>query len=287
MKVANRVYDDQPVRGEQAYIYCLKARAQRHHCLGYGTFSVDLDSLEHQRKEYSRRIKPITHVPLYIKATALALQRNPEANAILFKKLFGLRIVRFETVDVNLPITRMIGDRMVTFIGTVRNAAAKTLAAIQDEVTAYQRCAPSASFAIRRIQRFSRMPLWQARVAHWRMTRSPEFYLRNAGTCGVTFVDGDWGEYMFPIAPTSVVFGIGTARSEPVVHGATIRIRRMLKCSLMLDNYVLSGLTGARLVRDFKNFLESGSFVVDELGTAASSNGAKQNSTASTCDERL
>ena len=287
MEVANRVYDDQPVRGEQAYIYCLKARAQRHHCLGYGTFSVDLDSLEHHRKEYCRRIKPITHVPLYIKATALALQRNPEANAILFKKLFGLRIVRFETVDVNLPITRMIEDRMVTFIGTVRNAGAKTLAAIQDEVTAYQRCTPSASFAIRRIQRFSRMPLWQARVAHWRMTRSPEFYLRNAGTCGVTFVDGDWGEYMFPIAPTSVVFGIGAARSEPVVHGTTIRIRRMLKCSLMVDNYVLSGLTGARLVRDFKNLLESGSFVADEFRTVASSNGAEQNSTASTCDERL
>jgi len=265
MEAANRICDEQPVRGEHAYIYCLKARAQRHHCLGYGTFSVDLDSLERYRKEYCRTIRPITHVPLYIKATALALQRNPEANAILFKRLFGLRIVRFESVDVNLPITRMIGDRMMTFIGTIRNAATKTLATIQDELATYQRCLPDESFAIRRIQRFSRMPLWQARFAHWRMIRSPEFYLRNAGTCGITFAEGDRGEYMFPIAPTSVCFGIGAARAEPVARGDTIKVGRVLKCSLMVDNYVLSGLTGARLVRDFKDLLESGSFVMDEL----------------------
>jgi hypothetical protein len=123
MDLPNRICHDQAVHGEQAYIYCLKDRAKRHHCLGYGTFSVNLDSLERHRKEYSRRVRPITYVPLYVKATALAIQRNPEANALLFRKLFGLRIVQFEKVDVNLPITRMIGDRLVTFIGTVRNAA--------------------------------------------------------------------------------------------------------------------------------------------------------------------
>lgn len=265
MKVGNRICRDQSVRGEQAYIYCLKARAKRHHCLGYGTFSVDLDPVERYRKEYSRRVRPITYVPLYVKATALAIQRNPEANAILFRKLFGLRIVRFETVDVNLPITRIIGDRIVTFIGTVRNAAAKPLCEIQEELAGYQRCPPEESFAIRRFQRLSGMPLWQIRLVHWRMTRSPRCLIRNVGTCGVTFVEGDSGDHMFPIAPMSAVFGIGGARREPIVRGGAVGTGHVLKCALMVDNFVISGLTGARLAKDFKDLLEGGSFVIEEL----------------------
>jgi len=36
---------------------------------------------------------------------------------------------------------------------------------------------------------------------------------------------GDYGEYLFPLEPTSVVFGIGAARREPVVRGDQIVIR--------------------------------------------------------------
>lgn len=265
MKLPNRICHNQTLRGEQAAVYCLKARAKRHHCLGYGTFSVDLDSLERHRKEYSRAVRPITHVPLYIKATALAIQRNPEANAILFRKFLGLRIVQFEKVDVNLPITRRIGDRTVTFIGTVRDAAAKPLYEIQEELLRYQKGPSEESFAMRRFQRLSRMPLWKLRLIHWRMTRSPRFLIRNVGTCGVTFLEGDGAEHMFPIAPMSAVFGIGGAHREPIIRGGAIGIGRVLKCTLMVDNYVVSGLAGASLGKDFKDLLESGSFVVEEL----------------------
>ncbi len=264
----NRICHNQTVRGEQAAVYCLKDRAKQHHCLGYGTFSADFKSLERYRKEYSRIVRPITFVPLYVKATALAIQRNPEANSILFKKLFGLRIVQFEKVDVNLPITRIIGDRQVTFIGTVRDAAAKSISAIQEELLQYQKSSPEQSFAMERFQRLTRMPLWQLKLMQWRMTRSPLFLIRNVGTCGLTFLDGDTAEHMFPIAPMSAVFGIGSARREPVVRGDTIGIGRMLKCTLMVDNYVVSGLTGARLGKDFKELLESGSFISEEIQKA-------------------
>ena len=265
MDTTNRISDSQTIRGEQAYAYALKDRAKRHHCLGYGTFSAELDTLEALRRQYSRAVRPITHLPLYIKAVARAIELNPEANAVLFKKPFGLKIVRFERVDVSLPITRRIGDRWVTFVGTVRNAAARSLAEIQEELVEYLRCPPERSFAIRRMQQFARMPLWMAQLVHRRMTWSPEFYIRNVGTCGLTLVGADWGEYLFPIAPTSVVLGIGAARREPVVQDDQIVIRRRLHCCMMADNFVISGLTGARLAHDFKELLETGSFVTDEL----------------------
>jgi pyruvate/2-oxoglutarate dehydrogenase complex dihydrolipoamide acyltransferase (E2) component len=266
MIMPNRIIHETPVRGEQAFVYGFKARARRHHCLGYGTFAVDVGSLGALRKQYSRAVRPITYLPIYVKATALALRSNPEANAILFKKLLGYKIVRFANVDVNLPISRRIGERMVTFIATIRDAASKSLADIQDEIRGHQQCPPETSFAIKRILQFEKLPFWMASFLHWRMTRSPSFYTRNVGTCGVTFSETgrDW-DRVFPIAPTSVVFGIGSALREPVVRGDEIVIGRILKCVLMVDNFVVSGLAGARLAHDFKQALETGAVIRQEL----------------------
>jgi len=262
---ANRVLDGRALRGEEAYVYGLKARALRHHCHGHGTFSVELDHLGDLRKRYSRERIPITALPIYVKAVALAMSRNPEANAVLFKKPFSLRIARFERVDVNLPITRVVEGRRITFVATIRDTASKSLAEIQREISSYQKGPPEESFAIQRMLRFSRMPLWKARLAHWRMTWSPEFYIRNVGSCALTYLEGGGYERIFPIAPTSVAFGIGTSGREAVVCGDDIVSRRRLRCTLMVDNFVVSGLTAARLVRDFKELLESGAFVHQEL----------------------
>ncbi len=261
----NRIVEEVPLRGETAYIYALKRRAQMHHCMGYGTFAVDLTETEKLRREYSRRIRPITLVPLYIKATALAVGRNPEANAILFRKPFGMRIVKFERVDVSLPVTRRLGDRWITFVGTIRDAAEKPLYVIQSELAEYLRCPAEESPALQRFLRFDHMPLWQARLVHWWMKWSPSFYVRNVGTCGITLAEGDWFEHGFPIAPTSVCFGLGGARREPVVRGQEITIARVQKCTIMVDNYVVPGLVGAKLIQDFKELLETASFVAAEL----------------------
>jgi pyruvate/2-oxoglutarate dehydrogenase complex dihydrolipoamide acyltransferase (E2) component len=265
MNPANPIRGDRTLRGEEAYLYGLKARAKRHHCMAYGTFCLEMDRLETARRRYSREVRPITYLPIYLKAVALVVARHPEANAILFRKPFGYRVVQFERVDVSLPITRRIGDRWVTFIGTVRDAPTKPLATIQEELCAYQRCPQEQSFAIRRFQRLARMPFWLAQLFHRRLTRDPAFFGRSVGTCGLTLLEGDWGEHLFPVAPSSVVFGLGAARREPVVSGQEIVIRRMLKCCLMIDNYVVPGLTGAQMAREFKELLESGSVVTREL----------------------
>ena len=219
MNTPNQVTGVAPVRGELAYVYGFKDRVRRHHCLGYGTFDVDVSRLESVRKKYSRLIQPITDKSIFVKATALAIQRSPEANAILFRRWFGYRIVQFERVDVNLPITREFEGRIVTFIATIRDAAAKSLAQIQAEITSHQRRPAEECVALARFQRFAKMPLWLARLIHAWMTRSPRFYVSNVGTCGVTFLaDQNLGRF-FPIAPTSVVFSIGSTQWEPIVRG--------------------------------------------------------------------
>ena len=252
------------LRGEEAFVYGLKERAKQNHCLAYGTFSVEMERLESLRKEYSRAIAPITNVALFLKAAALAVERNPQVNAILFRGWLAPRIVQFRNVDVNLPITRQLGDRWITFIGTVRSAPTKSLVAIQRELTQYQRCRPEESQSIRRVLWFDGKPLWLARLVHFWMGRSPTFYIKNVGTCGLTIGAGHH-EYSFPIAPASAVFGLGGAAREPVVRGDSIAIARVMRCSLMIDNFVVPGLVAERLIHDFRALLESASFAEEEL----------------------
>jgi hypothetical protein len=174
-------------------------------------------------------------------------------------------------VDVSLPITRALNGRSVTFIATVRDAPGKTLAAIQEELRFHQRCPPEESPALQRFRRFGRMPFWMAQLVHRRLTRDPGFFGRSVGTCGLTMMEGaEWGDHLFPVAPSSVVFGIGAARRQPVVRGEEIVIRRMLNCCLMIDNFVIPGPAGARLAGEFCHLLESAEVVTRELTVSRS-----------------
>jgi pyruvate/2-oxoglutarate dehydrogenase complex dihydrolipoamide acyltransferase (E2) component len=261
-------FSERPLRGQEAFVYGFKQRAKQHHCLGYATFTVDVAALGELRKAYSRTIAPITYLPLYVKAVALTLARHPEANAILFKRWYGRRIARFDQVDVNLPITRRRSGSVVTFIGTVRDAPSKSLAEIQAELEHLLRDPVESLFAVRRILWFENRPLWLARLIHSWMARSPSFYLRNVGTCGLTLAENTCEDHFFPIAPTSVVFGLGNIHAAPVVRHDQVAVGRVLKCSLMVDNYVVSGLLAAKLLREFKVMLESGEFIRSELAAA-------------------
>lgn len=265
MTAPARIEKSRPLVGVEAYVWAFKQRARTHHCIGYGTFQVEVDGLAALRKRYAREVKPITTLPIVVKATALAIERNPDANSILFRKLVGYRIVNFDRADVNVPVTRMLDDTPFTFLATVRGAAHKRLADIQDEITEAQRCPPEELPQLQRIKRFARLPLWLARVFHSGMTRSPALYLKNAGTCGLTIMDAPWGDNFFPIGPTSAVFSIGGVRPEPVVRDGRIVIRRMMNVCLGVDNLVVSGPCGAKLSHDFKSLLERGDFIADEL----------------------
>ena len=255
----------------ETYMYGLKKRAQEHHCIVHGTFPVDLTAIAALRKRYSRAVRPVTLLPFFIKAVALSVRSTPNANRILFRRFpFGRRIARFSAIDVNVPITRMVDGELMTFIGTLRNVDGMTIGQIQDALEQMQRGDPAASPYIEKLRKLKRAPPFVALLFHWLMTRSPAFYLKNAGTCSLTTLDGMRGEQMFALGPSTSVFGIGGIGDEPVVRDGQVVVRRMLRASIALDNYVLSGGDGLALARAFQTLLESASFVHDELAHATS-----------------
>jgi pyruvate/2-oxoglutarate dehydrogenase complex dihydrolipoamide acyltransferase (E2) component len=248
-----------------AYVHGLKQRAQRHHCVGYGVFRVNVEEMDRLRREYSRRVAPITSLPIFIKATALAVGQVPQANSILFKHWFGHRVVRFRDVDVNVPITRSVDGEPVTFLIIVRRADQKTLTEIQNQLQHAIRSPPEQVAEIARITRASRLPRLGWRLYHWLMTRSPSFYVKNGGTCALTVMNESWGDQFFPIGPTTCVFSVGGPRADAVVEGDQIVARRLVNVCLGVDNYVMSGPQAAAVARAFQTLLQDPSFIRAEM----------------------
>ena len=62
-KGPNRVAHSRVVRGEEAYLYAFKSRAKRHHCLGYGTASIDVGRMLQLHHDYCHRVRTITCTP--------------------------------------------------------------------------------------------------------------------------------------------------------------------------------------------------------------------------------
>jgi len=56
----------------------------------------------------------------------------------------------------------------------------------------------------------------------------PGAYLKNAGTCSITTLDGLSGSHFFPVAPSTAVFGIGGPCDEVVVRDGAAMCRRIL-----------------------------------------------------------
>jgi pyruvate/2-oxoglutarate dehydrogenase complex dihydrolipoamide acyltransferase (E2) component len=265
----NSIAQSTPVAGLAAYAHGLKRRAQEHHCVGYGVFRVNVEEMARLRHEYARQVRPITSLPIYVKATALAVAQVPNANTILFKSWFGHRVVRFTDVDVNVPITRPVHGEPLTFLIIVRKANQKTLAEIQDQLQHALESPPDQVPEIARIASAARFPRLGWRLYHWLMTRSPGFYVKNGGTCALTVMNESWGDHFFPIGPTTCVFSLGGPRSEAIVENREVVVRRMVHVCLGVDNYVMSGPQAAAVAKAFQTLLQEPDFIRVELEASA------------------
>lgn len=269
-------FTSKPLNSIETYMYGLKSRAHLHHCHGNAAFPVDLTELTAMRKRYSSEVRPVTLTPFYIKAVALAVRANPAARRILFQRFpFRRRIVRFEAVDVNIPVTREIDGETLTFIGIVRGADKLTIAEIQDELLRMHREPPESCPYIQKIRKLKKASPLAISLYHWLIGRSPDFYIKNAGTCGLIPMDAMSGSHFFPIGPTTAMFGIGGTGDQVVALDGAPAIRKMLQASLALDNYVVSGPEGLALSMSFQDLLETCSFVKNELQERTASTGTE------------
>ena len=192
----------------------------------YLTVDCEIDRLLSMRKELNDRDGAdysISVNDFVIRAVALALLKNPEANASWSEE----GMVRHGSVDVSVAVA--IEGGLITPI--IRNADHKGLAMISAEMKDLASRARDGKLLPEEYQ-------------------GGTFSISNLGMYGIR----EFSAIINP--PQSAILAVGAGEQRPVVKDGALSVANMMSCTLSCDHRVVDGALGAELLGTFKNLIE-------------------------------
>jgi len=192
----------------------------------YLTVDVELDALLKLRSELNARPEAdykLSVNDFVIKASALALKRVPDANAIFG----GDRIFKFQQVDIAVAVA--IEGGLITPV--VRHADGKGLAAISAEMKDLASRARAGKLAPEEYQ-------------------GGAFTVSNLGMYGIK----DFQAIINP--PQSCILAVGAGDKRPVVKDGALAAATVMSVTLSVDHRVVDGALGADVLKHLKAILE-------------------------------
>ena len=159
-----------------------------------------------------------------IKAVAMALQENPEANASWGQD----SILRYSNIDISVAVA--IEDGLITPI--IRNANTKSISSISNEM----------KYLATRAKKNALKP---------EEFQGGGFSISNLGMFGIK----QFQAIINP--PQACILAIGASNKRPVVINDQITIATIMDVSLSCDHRVVDGAVGAKFISSFKKFIEN------------------------------
>ena len=209
-----------------------------------------------------------TRVSLFaflVRSIAVAIAEHPDLNLIRH----GRRLVRFEDVDVSVPVEVTTPDGKFPREIVIRRAhlqspaeiyatieAARTLHQETGSTSAEDRWSRRLMHALRFVPAFIRRRLMRV------FMRNAFTVKRRAGTTLVTSV-GKFASipgfaFTFSTGPRAAAFAVGGVVEKPCVVGGRIEARSVLSLSIMINHDLLDGAPAARFAARLRTLVESG-----------------------------
>jgi len=192
----------------------------------YLTIDLDMDRAVDARTAINEAIKPskISFNDFVIKAAAVALKDHPAVNA----GWYGDFIRYNEHVHIGVAVA--VEDGLL--VPVVRHADGKPLTTISEEVRDYA----------------SRAKSKKLQPQDW---AGNTFTISNLGMFGIE----EFTAIINP--PDSCIMAIGGIRQEAVVKNGEIKVGNRMKVTLSCDHRVVDGVTGAKFLETFRNYMEN------------------------------
>lgn len=206
------------------------------------------------------RVSLFAHV---VRAIARALAEHPDLHVV---RSAG-RFVKFEDVDVSIPLEVGTSEGRLPYQLVIRRAQDKTPAGIYAEIEDARRRYRE-SGALGAEDRWSRSFLWLFRfvprfLRRWilrRLTSNPFTVKRRAGTTMVTSVGkmASIPGFVVPFTggPRSTGFALGSVVDKPAVREGRIVPRSFLGLTVVIDHDVVDGGPAARFASRLQELVE-------------------------------
>jgi pyruvate dehydrogenase E2 component (dihydrolipoamide acetyltransferase) len=193
----------------------------------YLTVKCELDKLLAMRSEINlskEKDNRISVNDFVIKALAMALVTTEDANVMWM----GDAMRHFNTVDMSVAVA--IDGGLVTPI--IKNAELKTLSQISSEMR---------DLAVRAREGKLKPEEFQGGT----------FSLSNLGMYGID----EFGAIINP--PQAGILAVGAGVEQPVVKEGVVSVATIMTATLSVDHRAIDGAVGARLLGNFKKFIEN------------------------------
>ena len=199
-----------------------------------------------------------------VRSIAVALSEHPELNQVRH----GKRLLRFDDVDVSVPVEVEADAARVPREVVIRRAQQRSVREIYAELEA-ARARHEASGALGAEDRWARRTMravgWLpafARTAFVRMIVRNGFRIKaRAGTTLVTSV-GKFAaipgfSFTFSTGPRAAVFVVGSVVEKPWLYGGQVCARKVLALSVIVDHDLVDGAPAARFAHRLQALIES------------------------------
>jgi pyruvate/2-oxoglutarate dehydrogenase complex dihydrolipoamide acyltransferase (E2) component len=191
-----------------------------------------------------------------IHATSRAIRQYPDANAMLIDGLRP-RLARFPGVNAKITLDkRMEGVRNV-ISGVIADADGKDVSQIQTSIDTLKAQNPATDPAHAGLRRLQSLPVPAGRAVFSWLMHSPERRAALQGSYAITSLGNSAVEGFLPMIGATITFGAGHVTPAPVVAGAEIVIRPVLRLTMAFDHRVLDGAIAAELLTQVKQRLET------------------------------
>lgn len=200
-----------------------------------------------------------SYTALVARAIALALREHPHANRIASEWPFFKRIVQLASVHVSVAVERdKPGIEQAVFVGTIRDADSKDLAAITGDLRALAQATPENCPRWALMKRIvEKLPCWLARTVLSLPRWSARLWVEHRGGAAMISSPAKYGvDVMIGTWPWPLGFSFGLVKDRPVVVEGRVVVRPTMALTMSFDRRLMGGAPAARFFRTVCDCLE-------------------------------
>jgi len=204
---------------------------------------------------------PPSFTALVLKAAALTMKKNPEANRAILGPPFFRRLHQFHNTDISIAIEKNLpylpGQAHAE---PIERAHEKTLEQITSELRDLAQCDESNNPRFRmfmKILKFVPYPvnLWMINSVYW----DPSLWVQHRGCAAwVNAPSKSGASLVFATWPWPITFSFGVVKMRPFVVDDKVEARPVMPLVMVFDRRIMGGGPAGRIFSDFMDILKSG-----------------------------
>jgi pyruvate/2-oxoglutarate dehydrogenase complex dihydrolipoamide acyltransferase (E2) component len=264
LKMSDSTYTLKPFPPTRQVVSDMLDAASRKHMI-HGLIEVDVTKPRQRIREIKEKTgESLSFTGFIIYCCARAVDMNKDVHAY---RDWRNRLIVFDDVDVATEVERSVEERKQVIITVIRAANRKSIRAIHQEIRQAQNKKVQEVEEVRANRWIEAIPAFVRRLVFRVLDKVPHLWNKIAGTVLVTsvgmFVRGaGWG---IPMVSHALSITVGGIVHRPCINNTQLENREYLCLTISFDHDIIDGAPATRFVQQFKELVESGSGLVEEI----------------------